>query len=282
MKLLRFGEEGVERPGLLDAGGTIRDLSGVVPDIGGAALSDEGLARLRDLDAARLPAVDPGVRLGPCVAGVGKMICIGLNYSDHAAETGAKVPSEPIIFMKATSAICGPNDPVIIPRGSEKTDWEVELGVVIGRRAKYVAEVDAMGCVAGYCVVNDVSERAFQTERQGQWTKGKSADHFGPVGPWLVTRDEVADPQALPLWLSVNGVKRQDGSTATMVYGVRYLVSYLSQFMSLQPGDIISTGTPPGVGMGMKPPTYLKPGDVIELGVEGLGAQRQDCVADPD
>jgi 2-keto-4-pentenoate hydratase/2-oxohepta-3-ene-1,7-dioic acid hydratase in catechol pathway len=280
MKLLRFGEEGAERPGILDADGSIRDLSGVVADIGGLTLSDAGLAQLRALDPASLPAVDPGVRLGPCVGGIGKMICIGLNYSDHAAETGAKVPSEPIIFMKATSAICGPNDPVIIPRGSEKTDWEVELGVVIGTRAKYVSEAEAMDYVAGYCVVNDVSERAFQTERQGQWTKGKSADHFGPTGPWLVTRDEVADPQSLPMWLTVNGDTRQNGSTATMVYGVRYLVSYLSQFMTLHPGDIISTGTPPGVGMGMKPPTYLKAGDVIELGIEGLGQQRQACTAD--
>jgi 2-keto-4-pentenoate hydratase/2-oxohepta-3-ene-1,7-dioic acid hydratase in catechol pathway len=280
MRLLRFGEEGAERPGILDADGTIRDLSGVVADIGGLTLSDAGLAQLRGLDPASLPAVDPGVRLGPCVGGIGKMICIGLNYSDHAAETGAKVPSEPIIFMKATSAICGPNDPVIIPRGSEKTDWEVELGVVIGTRAKYVSEAEAMDYVAGYCVVNDVSERAFQTERQGQWTKGKSADHFGPTGPWLVTRDEVADPQSLPMWLTVNGETRQNGSTATMVYGIRYLVSYLSQFMTLHPGDIISTGTPPGVGMGMKPPTYLKAGDVIELGIEGLGQQRQDCIAD--
>jgi 2-keto-4-pentenoate hydratase/2-oxohepta-3-ene-1,7-dioic acid hydratase in catechol pathway len=282
MKLLRFGAIGMERPGLLDAGGVIRDLSGVVGDIGGATLGDEGLDRLRSLDTARLPEVDPEVRLGPCVGGTGKFVCIGLNYSDHAAETGATVPAEPIIFMKATSAICGPNDPVFIPRGSEKTDWEVELAVVIGRRAKYVGEADAMGCVAGYCVANDVSERAFQTERHGQWTKGKSADHFGPIGPWLVTRDEVPDPQDLGMWLTVNGETRQDGSTRTMVYGVGYLVSYLSQFMSLEPGDIISTGTPPGVGMGMKPPTYLKPGDVIELGIEGLGTQRQTCMDDPD
>jgi 2-keto-4-pentenoate hydratase/2-oxohepta-3-ene-1,7-dioic acid hydratase in catechol pathway len=282
MKLLRYGPKGAERPGLLDADGTIRDLSGVVGDIGGPTLSDEGLERLRRLDAGRLPAVDAGVRLGACVGGVGKFVCIGLNYSDHAAETGAAVPPEPIIFMKATSAICGPDDPVIIPRGSVKTDWEVELAVVIGRRAKYVAEADALSYVAGYCVANDVSERAFQTERQGQWTKGKSADHFGPTGPWLVTRDEVADPQALGMWLKVNGETRQDGSTRTMVYGVAYLVSYLSQFMSLEPGDIISTGTPPGVGMGMKPPTYLKAGDVIELGIEGLGEQRQVCIDDPD
>ena len=282
MKLLRYGPKGMERPGLVDGDGKIRDLSGLVGDIGGATLSDEGIERLRRLDARKLPEVDPSVRLGPCVAGTGKFICIGLNYSDHAAETGATVPSEPIIFMKATSAICGPNDPVIIPRGSQKTDWEVELAVVIGKRAKYVAEKDAFDYVAGYCVSNDVSERAFQTERQGQWTKGKSADHFGPIGPWLVTRDEVADPQSMPMWLTINGVKRQDGSTKTMVYGVGFLVSYLSQFMSLQPGDIISTGTPPGVGMGMKPPTYLKAGDAIELGIEGLGQQRQVCIDDPD
>jgi 2-keto-4-pentenoate hydratase/2-oxohepta-3-ene-1,7-dioic acid hydratase in catechol pathway len=282
MKLLRYGPIGQEKPGLLASDGTIRDLSGVVGDIGGATLSDEGLKRLRGLDASRLPEVDASARLGPCVAGIGKVICIGLNYSDHAAETGASVPPEPIIFMKATSAICGPNDPIIIPRGSEKTDWEVELAVVIGKRAKYVSEAQALDHVAGYCVCNDVSERAFQTERQGQWTKGKSADHFGPLGPWLVTRDEVADPQALPMWLTVNGEKRQDGSTRTMVYGVAYLVSYLSQFMSLQPGDVISTGTPPGVGMGMKPPTYLKAGDVVELGIEGLGVQRQVCIDDPD
>ena len=282
MKLLRHGPKGAEKPGLLDPDGTIRDLSGVVGDIGGATLSDEGLERLRRLDAGRLPAVDPSVRLGPCVAGTGKFICIGLNYSDHAAETGASVPSEPIVFMKASSAICGPDAPVSSPRGSQKTAGEVELAVVIGRRAKYVAEADALGYVAGYAVSNDVSERAFQIERQGQWTKGKSADHFGPTGPWLVTRDEVADPQDLKLWLKVNGETRQDGSTRTMVYGVAHLVSYLSQFMSLQPGDIISTGTPPGVGMGMKPPTYLKAGDVIELGVEGLGEQRQVCIDDPD
>jgi 2-keto-4-pentenoate hydratase/2-oxohepta-3-ene-1,7-dioic acid hydratase in catechol pathway len=222
------------------------------------------------------------VRLGPCVGGTGKFVCIGLNYSDHAAETGATVPPEPIIFMKATSAICGPDDPVIIPRGSLKTDWEVELGFVIGKRAKYVSEADALDYVAGYCLVNDVSERHFQAERQGQWSKGKSGDHFGPTGPWLVTRDEVRDPQDLKMWLKINGATRQDGSTATMVYGVKFLVSYLSQFMSLNPGDIVSTGTPPGVGMGMKPPTYLKAGDVIELGIEGLGEQRQVCIDDPE
>lgn len=282
MKLVRYGAKGSEKPGILDSAGTIRDLSGLVGDIAGSTLSDEGLARLRGLDLAKLPAVDASTRLGACVGGVGKFICIGLNYADHAAESNLPVPSEPVVFMKATSAICGPNDAVLIPRGSEKTDWEVELGVVIGKRAKYVTEAQALDHVAGYCTINDVSERAFQAERQGQWTKGKSCDSFGPLGPWLVTRDEVADPQALKLWLTVNGASRQDGSTATMVYGVRFLVSYLSQFMSLEPGDVISTGTPPGVGMGMKPPTYLKPGDVIELGVEGLGSQRQTCLADPE
>jgi len=281
MKLLRFGPLGAERPGMLDDAGLIRDLSGVVGDIGGEALSDTGLDRLRSLDPKALPEVDPSVRVGACVAGVGKFICIGLNYSDHAAESGMQVPPEPIIFMKATSAICGPDDPVLIPRGSEKTDWEVELGVVIGTRAKYVSEADAVAHIAGYCVVNDVSERHFQTERSGQWTKGKSADHFGPIGPWLVTRDEVADPQSLGMWLTVNGEARQNGSTETMVFGAAHLVSYLSHFMSLQPGDIISTGTPPGVGMGMKPPTYLKAGDIVELGIDGLGRQRQICVADP-
>lgn len=280
MRLLRFGPAGAEKPGLLDAGGTIRDLTGVVADIAGDALSDEGLARIAAVDPATLPAVDAAVRLGPCVGGVGKFICIGLNYADHAAESGLQVPPEPVIFMKATSAICGPNDDVRIPRGSEKTDWEVELGVVIGAKAKYVSEAEALGHVAGYCVVNDVSERAFQIERAGQWTKGKSSDTFGPTGPWLVTRDEVADPQDLAMWLKVNGATRQDGSTRTMVYGVAHLVSYLSQFMSLHPGDVISTGTPPGVGMGAKPPTYLKAGDVIELGVAGLGEQRQVCVPD--
>ena len=282
MKLLRYGPQGLEKPGLLDEDGKIRDLSGLVGDIAGATLSDEGLDRLRKLDTSKLPEVDPSVRLGPCVAGTGKFVCIGLNYSDHAAETGATVPPEPIIFMKATSAICGPNDPVIIPRGSQKTDWEVELGFVIGKRAKYVSEANALDYVAGYCLVNDVSERAFQTERQGQWSKGKSGDHFGPTGPWLVTRDEVADPQALPMWLKVNGKTRQDGSTATMVYGVKFLVAYLSQFMSLNPGDIVSTGTPPGVGMGQKPPTLPQGRRRIELGIEGLGEQHQVCIDDPE
>ncbi len=280
MKLLRHGPSGSEKPGMLCTDGTIRDLSGVVPDIAGEVLSDAGLARLASLDTAGLPVVAPGTRLGPCVGGIGKMICIGLNYSDHAAETGAQVPPEPIIFMKATSAIVGPNDPIHIPRGSDKTDWEVELAFVIGKRAKYVPESEALAHVAGYAVANDVSERAFQTERSGQWTKGKSCDSFGPLGPWLVTRDEVADPQALDLWLKVNGQTMQQGTTRTMVYGVAFLVSYLSQFMTLHPGDVISTGTPPGVGMGMKTPRYLKPGDVVELGVEGLGHQRQDVVAD--
>lgn len=280
MKLLRHGPSGAEKPGILDADGTIRDLSGLVADIGGDVLSDAGLARIAAADLAALPAVPADTRLGPCVAGTGKFICIGLNYADHAAESGMAVPPEPVIFMKATSAICGPNDPIIIPRGSEKTDWEVELAVIIGTKAKYVSEADALDHVAGYAVANDVSERAFQTERAGQWTKGKSCDNFGQTGPWLVTRDEVADPQDLKMWLTVNGKRMQDGSTRTMVYGVAHVVSYLSQFMTLHPGDIISTGTPPGVGMGMKPPTYLRPGDVVELGIEGLGSQRQDVIAD--
>ena len=280
MKLLRWGEKGAERPGMLDSQGVARDLTGLVPDIGGAVLSETGLAMLRGLDASALPKLPDGARLGPCVAGTGKAVCIGLNYADHAAESGMEVPPEPIIFMKATSALCGPNDRLPIPRGSEKTDWEVELVIVIGTRGKYVEEANAMAHVAGYAVGNDVSERAFQAERAGQWTKGKSADGFGPLGPWLVTRDEVADPQALPMWLKVNGETMQDGSTRTMVYGVAHLVSYLSQFMTLHPGDVIFTGTPPGVGMGMKPPRFLKPGDVVELGIEGLGEQRQEVVSD--
>ncbi|WP_298726149.1 fumarylacetoacetate hydrolase family protein [uncultured Ferrovibrio sp.] len=275
MKLLRYGPAGQEKPGLLDAAGAIRDLSGVVPDIAGEALSPAGLARLKGIDPSTLPVVSGNPRLGPCISGVGKFICIGLNYSDHAAETGNPIPSEPIIFMKATSAITGPNDDVIIPKNSTKTDWEVELGVVIGSVARYVEEKDALNYVAGYCVVNDVSERAFQIERQGQWTKGKSADSFGPIGPWLVTADEVPDPQNLAMFLEVNGHRFQNGSTKTMIYGVRHLVSYLSHFMSLQPGDIISTGTPPGVGMGQKPQVYLKPGDKMRLGIAGLGEQNQ-------
>jgi 2-keto-4-pentenoate hydratase/2-oxohepta-3-ene-1,7-dioic acid hydratase in catechol pathway len=280
MKFVRYGAFGTEKPGLLDASGNIRDLSGHVPDLAGAAIDPDALAKLSTVDPASLPLVSSDERLGPCVGGTGKFICIGLNYSDHAAETGATVPPEPIIFMKATSAIAGPNDDLLIPRGSEKTDWEVELGIVIGRTAKYISEAEALDYVAGYCTIHDVSERAFQTERSGQWTKGKSCDTFGPTGPWLVTKDEVADPQDLRLWLKVNGETMQDGTTKTMVYGAAYLVSYLSQFMSLQPGDIISTGTPPGVGMGMKPPRYLKPGDVIELGIDGLGTQRQTARAD--
>lgn len=279
MKLVRFGADGAEKPGLLDADGTIRDLSGVVEDIGGKVLSDAGLAELAALDPETLPAVAPGVRLGPPVAGVGKMICIGLNYADHAAEAGMAVPPEPVIFMKATSAICGPNDATQKPHGAEKLDWEVELAFVIGTRAKYVSEDKALEHVAGYMVCNDVSERAFQAERAGQWTKGKSHDTFAPLGPWLVTRDAVPDPQNLRLWLRVNDEICQNGSTATMVYGVAHLVSYLSQFMTLLPGDVITTGTPPGVGMGMKPPRYLSPGDVVELGVEGLGEQRQVVVS---
>ncbi|MEM9755865.1 MAG: fumarylacetoacetate hydrolase family protein [Pseudomonadota bacterium] len=279
MKLLRYGPPGDEKPGLLDADGQIRDISAHVDDIGGAALLPDALAGLAALDPSSLPVVDGAPRLGPCVAGIGKMICIGLNYADHAEESGMPVPPEPIIFMKATSAICGPNDDVRIPRRSEKTDWEVELGVVIGAPAAYVDEADAMAHVAGYCVVNDLSEREFQQERAGQWTKGKSSDTFGPTGPWMVTADEVPDPQALAMWLDVDGHRYQDGSTATMVYGVRHLVSYLSQFMSLQPGDIISTGTPPGVGMGQKPQVYLRPGQVMELGIQGLGTQRQRTIA---
>ena len=280
MKLLRHGAAGHEKPGILLEDGSIRDLSGLVPDIGGAVLSDAGIAMLRGLDATGLPLVASGTRLGPCVAGTGKFICIGLNYADHAAESGMAVPPEPVIFMKATSAIGGPNDEVRIPRGSQKTDWEVELAVIIGTAAKYVSEADALRHVAGYAVTNDVSERAFQTERAGQWTKGKSCDTFGPLGPWLVTRDAVADPQDLAMWLTVNGEKRQNGSTRTMVYGVAHLVSYLSQFMTLHPGDVISTGTPPGVGMAMKPPVFLQDGDVVELGIAGLGSQKQTFRAD--
>ncbi len=280
MKLLRYGDAGHEKPGILAADGTIRDLSRVIPDIAGDALLSAAMGKLRALDIAKLPRVNEPVRLGPCVGRVGKFICIGLNYSDHAAESGMAVPREPIIFMKATSAICGPNDNIVIPRGSGKTDWEVELGVVIGKPAKYVRQEDALQHVAGYCVVNDVSERAFQLEGTGQWVKGKSADTFGPIGPWLVTADEVPDPQRLGLWLEVDGKREQNGTTATMVFGVAYLVSYLTKFMSLQPGDIISTGTPPGVGSGKKPPVFLRPGNSIRLGVEGLGEQRQKVVAD--
>jgi 2-keto-4-pentenoate hydratase/2-oxohepta-3-ene-1,7-dioic acid hydratase in catechol pathway len=279
MKLLRYGPKGKEKPGVLDAEGRLRDLSGAVADIAGATLMPRGLAKLKKIDPESLPKVRGAPRLGPCVGHVGKFICIGLNYSDHAAETGAKVPDEPILFQKATSAICGPNDDIVIPKGSKKTDWEVELGVVIGAEARYVSKERAMDHVAGYCVVNDLSEREFQIERGGQWTKGKSADTFGPIGPWLVTKDEVKDPQNLKMWLDVGGKRRQNGSTATMVFGVAHLVYYVSQFMSLQPGDIISTGTPPGVGLGMNPPVFLKPGQTMRLGIEGLGEQSQRTVA---
>ena len=276
MKLLRYGPPGREKPGLLDSSGQIRDLSGVIPDLAGESLYPDSLARLATLDPSSLPRVDAGVRIGPCVAGVGKFICIGLNYSDHAAESGMAVPAEPILFMKATSAICGPNDGIVIPRGSQKTDWEVELGVIIGKPARYASEADGLSHVAGYCVVNDLSERAFQLEGTGQWVKGKSADTFGPIGPWLVTSDEVPDPQNLALWLEVDGRRYQHGTTQHMIFSVARLVSFISRFMSLHPGDIISTGTPPGIGMGQKPePIYLRPGNRVRLGIEGLGEQIQ-------
>ena len=279
MKLLRYGPKGQEKPGLLDAQGRIRDLSGVVADIDGSTIGADSLAKLAALDTGKLPLVEGNPRLGACVGKVGKFICIGLNYSDHAAESGLSVPPEPVIFMKVTSAICGPNDDVEIPRTSEKTDWEVELGVIIGKQTKYITEAQAWGHIAGYCVVNDVSERAFQAERSGQWTKGKSHDTFGPIGPWLVTKDECPKPNDLGMWLEVDGHRYQNGSTATMVYQVPFLVSYLSQFMSLQPGDIISTGTPPGVGLGQKPhPIYLKAGQTMRLGIDGLGEQQQKTV----
>ncbi len=276
MKLLRVGNPGQERPALLDNQGQLRDLSSLIPDIAGPMLSDAALADLAArVQGADLPVIDPATRIGPCVGNVGKFVCVGLNFSDHAAEAGAPIPSEPILFMKATSAICGPNDTVLIPRGATKTDWEVELGVIIGTEARYLAESEALDHVAGYCVVNDLSERAFQMEREGQWVKGKSADTFGPIGPWLVTRDEIPDPQALHMWLDVDGQRRQDGSSGTMIFGVAHLVAYISQFMSLQPGDVIATGTPPGVGMGQKPPVFLKPGQTMRLGIAGLGEQRQ-------
>jgi ureidoglycolate lyase len=282
MKLLRFGPPGEEKPGLLDASGTIRDLSGIVDDIAGHVLSDTSLARLRDVDPSTLPAVGGQPRIGPCVGRVGKFVCIGLNYADHAAESGLAVPTEPVVFNKWTSAICGPNDDIEIPRGSGKTDWEVELGVVIGKPAKYIDEANALDYVAGYCIVNDISEREWQIERGGQWDKGKGFDTFGPLGPWLVTRDEVPDPQALDLWLEVDGHRYQNGNTRTMVFGVAKLVAYLSRCMSLQPGDVISTGTPPGVGLGIKPnPVYLKPGQTMRLGIAGLGEQLQRTVAAP-
>jgi 2,4-diketo-3-deoxy-L-fuconate hydrolase len=280
MKLLRYGPAGAEKPGLLDSTGAIRDLSGIVSDISRDTLLPESIAALRKLDPSSLPRVSGTPRLGACVGQVGKFICIGLNYSDHAAESGMPVPAEPIVFMKATSCIVGPNDNIELPRGSQKTDWEVELGVVMGKPAKYVTEQDALSHVAGYCVVHDVSERAYQLEGTGQWVKGKSADTFGPIGPWLVTADEVADCGNLNLWLEVDGHRYQDGSTKTLIFGVPYLISYLSKFMSLQSGDIISTGTPPGVGHGKKPPVYLREGNVVRLGVAGLGDQRQRVVAD--
>lgn len=280
MKFLRYGLPGKEKPGVLDSNGRIRDLSGIVPDIAGNVLLPESFAKLAKTDLASLLLVEPSVRLGACVGSVGKFLCIGLNYADHAAESGVAVPKEPVLFMKATSALCGPNDDVVIPRGSQKTDWEVELGVVIGKPAKYVEEKNALSHVAGYCVINDLSERAFQLEGTGQWVKGKSADTFGPIGPWLVTSDEIADPQKLPLWLEINGHRYQNGSTATMVFGVAHLISYVSRFMSLQTGDIISTGTPPGVGLGQKPPVYLRKGDKIRLGIAGLGEQNQNVVDD--
>jgi 2-keto-4-pentenoate hydratase/2-oxohepta-3-ene-1,7-dioic acid hydratase in catechol pathway len=280
LKLVRFGSAGAERPGLVTADGGIADLSGVVPDLAGAALSPDSLRKLASLDVSKLPLAPAGARLGPCVGSVGKFIAIGLNYADHAAETGAKIPSEPIVFMKATSCIVGPNDTVLKPRGSLKMDWEVELGIVIGSVTRYVSEADAPKHIAGYCVINDLSERHFQLERGGQWDKGKGCDTFGPLGPWLVTSDEVGDPAELSMWLDVNGVRRQNGSTRTMIFKPAFLVSYLSQFMSLHPGDVITTGTPPGVGMGIKPnPIFLDVGDVMELGIEKLGSQRQTVAA---
>ncbi|CAG4898366.1 ureidoglycolate lyase [Paraburkholderia gardini] len=280
MKLLRYGPKGQEKPGLLDAQGKIRDLSKVVADIGGDVLTDAGLAKLRALDPASLPVVEGNPRIGPCVANIGKFVCIGLNYADHAAESNLPVPAEPVVFNKWTSAIVGPNDDVEIPRNSKKCDWEVELGVVIGKPAKYIDEANALDYVAGYCVINDVSEREWQIERTGTWDKGKGFDTFGPIGPWLVTRDEVANPQALDLWLEVDGHRYQNGNTKTMVFTVAKLVSYLSQCMSLQPGDVISTGTPPGVGMGVKPdPVFLKPGQTMRLGIQGLGEQSQKTYA---
>jgi 2-keto-4-pentenoate hydratase/2-oxohepta-3-ene-1,7-dioic acid hydratase in catechol pathway len=280
LKLVRFGDVGVERPGLVLDDGGIGDLTGVIPDVAGASLSADSLRKIATLNATKLPRVPTGVRLGACIGGVGKFIAIGLNYADHAAETGAKIPSEPIVFMKATSCIVGPNDTVLKPRNSTKMDWEVELGVVIGSVTRYVSEADAAKHIAGYCVINDLSERAFQLERGGQWDKGKGCDTFGPLGPWLVTSDEVGDPTNLAMWLDVNGTRRQNGSTHTMIFKPTFLVHYLSQFMSLHPGDVITTGTPPGVGMGIKPePIFLNVGDVMELGIDKLGRQRQTVAA---
>jgi 2-keto-4-pentenoate hydratase/2-oxohepta-3-ene-1,7-dioic acid hydratase in catechol pathway len=280
MKLLRYGPVGREKPGLLDAAGKIRDLSGIIADVTGDVLGPKSLAKLRKLKPDSLPLVKGSPRIGACVANPQKFIAIGLNYSDHAAESGMQVPPEPVVFTKQVSCLSGPNDDVTLPPKSKKSDWEVELGVIIGTRAKNIAKKDAMAHVAGYCTINDLSEREFQAERAGQWTKGKSYDSFGPIGPWLVTADEVADPQKLHLWLELNGKRVQDGSTATMVYGVAHIVAYLSQFFTLLPGDIITTGTPPGVGMGMKPPRFLKPGDTMTIGIDGLGVQKQKVVRD--
>jgi 2-keto-4-pentenoate hydratase/2-oxohepta-3-ene-1,7-dioic acid hydratase in catechol pathway len=278
MKLVRFGPAGREKPGIIDGNGRIRDLSKVVPDIAGDALSPKGLAKIRKAKIDTLPVVRSGVRIGPCVGGTTNLIAIGLNYADHAAETGAAIPKEPIIFNKAVSCICGPNDDTMIPKDSKKLDWEVELGIVIGSHARYLSKKSAMDAVAGYCLANDVSEREFQIERSGQWTKGKSCETFGPLGPWLVTKDEIPDPQKLDMWLTVNGQGRQKGSTRTMIFGVEHLVWYCSQFFVMEPGDVIITGTPPGVGLGMKPPQFLKAGDVVRLGVAGLGEQQQKVV----
>ena len=281
MKLVRYGAIGAEKPGMIDADGTLRDLSAHVADIAGDVLSDAGIAKLRAIDPASLPAVGGNPRFGACVGGIGKFMCIGLNYSDHAAESGLAVPKHPVLFMKATSAVVGPNDDVYMPRGSISTDWEVELGVVIGTKAKYVSKAKALDHVAGYCVINDVSERHFQNNLSGNWTKGKSCDTFGPTGPWLVTRDEVPDPQKLAMSLDVNGKRMQTGNTSTMIFPVAEIIEHLSSLMTLHPGDVISTGTPPGVGMGMKPsPVYLKKGDVIDLTIEGLGQQRQTVKED--
>ena len=280
MKLLRYGSQGQERPAILTADGKICDLSGTIPDLAGEFLLPESIEKVRHTDVSLLPAVQGQPRIGPCVGKVGKFICIGLNYSDHAKEAGMAVPAEPVLFMKATSSICGPDDDIVIPRGSKKTDWEVELGVVIGKPGKYIEEEDALSHVAGYCLINDVAERAFQMEGTGQWVKGKSADTFGPIGPWLVTPDEVPDPQNLDMWLEVDGHRYQNGSTRTMVFGVAHLISYVSRFMSLQSGDVISTGTPPGVGFGLKPPVFLRPGNRMQLGINGLGQQNQRVVAD--
>ena len=278
MKLLRVGTKGHERPAILDLNENIRDLISLLDDITGATLSDEVLSKIRAIDLSTLPILSADSRIGPCVGNVGKFICIGLNYSDHAKESGMEIPSEPVIFMKATSAINGPNDNIEIPPNSEKSDWEVELGLVIGKEAKYINEADAMQHIAGFCVINDLSERHYQLECEGQWVKGKSCDTYGPIGPWMVTRDEISDMENLPMWLEVNGHRYQQGNTDTMVFKPAYIVSYLSQFMSLQPGDIISTGTPPGVGFGQRPEVYLKRGDKITLGIEGLGEQHQICV----